>query len=277
MFIYKDWDKFCKNLQDTGYKSEKASSIIEERKNNKFLVLKHDVETNPSKALILAEIENKYGHKGSYYVQAYLLNTVKNVEILKKIKGLGHEVTYHHDVMDSNGGDIGKAKIEFRENLIKFEKHGFKILTVCQHGNPVIVRNGYHSNRDFFRNKDVKNEFSYVTEIMVDFKNKIKQEYKYISDSGYGWKVIFDPENNDLLDSSEKDKKLKDLKEVVEFIKANDRIIISTHPHRWSRNNGEALFVSFSFKVIKFIVKLFLKIPGVRKIMGKFYFLAKKI
>lgn len=61
--------------------------------------MKHDVETNPIKALKLAFIENKYSLVGTYYIQANLLNSDKNVAVLKRIQKLGHEVTYHHDVM----------------------------------------------------------------------------------------------------------------------------------------------------------------------------------
>lgn len=278
MFLYKQWEIFCKELDNNGIHSVTAASLLNENDNKEeFLVLKHDVETNPSKALRLAEIENRYFHKGSYYVQAYLLHDDKNIEVLKKIIDLGHEVSYHHDVMDSNKGDMDKARLEFLRYKKLFEQNGFSVLTVCQHGNPVIERKGYSSNRDFFRDKEIQNEFSSVTEIMVSYKDKLKVSYKYISDAGYGWKVIFDPENNDIYDSSEKNIPIKDLKDVITYVKENHYVIISTHPHRWHSNKYKALLKDSIFKIIKYIAKLLLKIPGMKKVMGRFYFLAKKI
>ncbi|WP_102348315.1 hypothetical protein [Bacillus sp. Marseille-P3661] len=277
MFIYKQWDEFCKKLYNEGFISQTASDLKKNNSDKPFLVLKHDVETNPSKALKLAQIENKYSHKGSYYVQAYLLKRKKHIKTLKKIQELGHEVSYHHDVMDGNKGDIVKAKAEFQRNVDIFQGNGFAIETVCQHGNPVIERNGYYSNRDFFRDNEVAELYHNIDEIMVNFRSRINHNYKYISDAGYGWKIIFDPENNDRIKSSEKDVPLDNLDKVMKIIRTQNSVIISTHPHRWNSSKLNAKFKNIIFKNIKFTAKIMLKMPLMKKIMGRFYYLAKKI
>lgn len=277
MFIYSQWEEFCKKLKDNGITSISAASAQKIKQDRSFLILKHDVETNPSKALKLAQIENKYSHKSSFYVQAYLLNSKKNINILKMIQELGHEVSYHHDVMDSNKGNIEKATKEFQKNLDLFEEHGFPIETVCQHGNPVIEREGYSSNRDFFRDVKTAEIYESISEIMVNFRKRVNVDYKYISDAGYGWKIIFDPENNDVIDSSEMDENLENLDEVIKVINERKAVIISTHPHRWNRNIINARVRNMSFKYIKTIAKLIMKIPFMKKILGRFYYLAKKI
>ncbi len=277
MFIYKQWDEFCKKLKNEGFISITASSVPEKRSDAPFLILKHDVETNPSKALKLAQIESKYSHKGSYYVQAYLLNNNKNISILKKIQELGHEVSYHHDVMDSNKGNLTKANKEFLKNIELFENNGFSIETVCQHGNPVIERDGYSSNRDFFRDTEIAESFKHISEIMVNFKNRINDNYKYISDAGYGWKIIYDPENNDVIESSDKDIALGNLDNVINVIKTQNSLIVSTHPHRWHSNTVNAKVNNITFNIIKTTAKCILKIPFMKKFMGRFYYLAKKI
>lgn len=276
MFIYKYWEVFCKKLCDGGIQSHTAAEVLNLRE-KEFLILKHDVETNPKKALALAKIEAKYGHRGVYYVQAYLLNNPRNVKILKKIKELGHEVSYHHDVMDFAGGDIKSADENFLENLKKFEKNGFSVTTVCQHGNPVIERKGYYSNRDFFRNSDIQSKYKSISEMMVNYKKRLGAEYKYISDAGYGWKIIFDPENNDIVNSEKKDIKLDSLDSVIKIIKENNAVIVSTHPHRWYSGKTAAILKNFIFKIIKNTAKTLIKIPFMKKVMGKFYYLAKKI
>lgn len=277
MFIYKEWDQFCKKLGQYGINSVTASSLIDRTTEKPFLILKHDVETNLVKALKLAEIEHKYSHQGTYYIQAYLLESKKNIKIMKKIQQLGHEVSYHHDVMDSNKGDIEKAELEFMEYCELFEKNGFEIKTVCQHGNPIIERNGYTSNRDFFRNSEIANKYNHVSEIMVDFKARIKTNYKYVSDAGYGWKIIFDPETNDIINSDEKNISLNNLEELIKVVGSGESIIVSTHPHRWQKRYIIAYIKDIVFKVIKQVVKLTIKIPIFKKIMSRYYFLAKKI
>ena len=70
IFIYREWDAFCKELQAKGIHSVTACSVLSEQPQHRFLVLKHDVETDVQRAYQLALIEAKYGHTGTYYVQA---------------------------------------------------------------------------------------------------------------------------------------------------------------------------------------------------------------
>jgi hypothetical protein len=277
MFIYKQWDEFCRKLNEKALTSLTAVSALHENPDEHFIILKHDVETNPKKALRLAQIENSYSLKGSYYVQAYLLHSSKNIEILKRIQELGHEVSYHHDVMDSNKGDIQKAEDEFKKNIEMFERAGFPMQTVCQHGNPVMNRVGYSSNRDFFRNVEMASKYAHITEIMVNFKKRLGRNYRYITDAGYGWKVIFDPETNDFIKSDDKDIPLRALDEVIKVIESGSSVIISTHPHRWHKHVVIGRVKDVQFKAIKTMAKVMLKIPFLKKIMVRFYYLAKKI
>ena len=186
-FIYKEWDNICRELYRNGYISNTAESIINRSMifQDQFITLKHDVETNPKKALELARIESNYGHKGSYYIQVYLLYRKRNLSILKEIQKLGHEVSYHHDVMDYSKGNIEDANKIFSENLKLFQNNGFPIKTICQHGNPMVKRVGYTSNRDFFRNDNIRSKYKDIFDIMVNYRDNINENYKYISDAGY--------------------------------------------------------------------------------------------
>jgi len=162
------------------------------------------VETDVKKAFEIAKIENKYGHRGSYYVQAYLLEDSANVELLKEMQNMGHEISYHYDVMDSCKGNIEKAIVEFDKNKQIFEKNSFLIKTLCQHGNPVIERVGYTSNRDFFRNSSIREKYNDIADIMVNFKESFSTDYLYFSDAGRTFKLIYDPINNDIINSDDK-------------------------------------------------------------------------
>ncbi len=277
IFVYKKWDEFCKKLAQKNLFSITAKSYMNIDSAQKNFVLKHDVETNPANALKMAKIEHKYGHKGSYYVQAYLLEKQENVSVLKEIQNLGHEVTYHHDVMDSSSGDIEKAKSEFQKNVDIFKKNGFDVVTVCQHGNPVIERNGYTSNRDFFRDKTVRGIYPGIYDIMVNYPDHAKK-YDYYSDAGKKFNLIYDPVNNDIIKSDEKNIPYKNLDELFEtLVKSKNNFIISTHPHRWMSSTVKYVFKDMIFKVVKRVAKLLIKIPLLKKIMSKYYYLAKKI
>ena len=274
-FIFKNWDSFCAKLAKSGILSVPANQISADTSN--FLVLKHDVETDVKKALEIAKIEHKYNHRSSFYVQAYLLDSTANIAMLKEMQSMGHEISYHYDVMDSNKGDIEKANSEFSKNKKLFEDNGFFLSTVCQHGNPVAERIGYTSNRDFFRNKDIQQLYPNISDVMVNFKDKIPTNYIYFSDAGRKFNMIFDPINNDITDISDKDVPYENLDELLKIIDIDGRYIISTHPHRWTSSAFIYSIKATSFKIIRFVAKFLLKIPLFKKIMSKFYFLAKKI
>ena len=275
IFTYKAWDEFCRTLSDDGIKSIPAYRITEN--DTGYIVLKHDVETDVSGAYEIAKIEHRYGHRGSYYVQAYLMDDAKNIDHLKRMQEMGHEISYHYDVMDSNKGDIDKALIEFEKNRSTFEKNGFSIRTVCQHGNPVIERVGYNSNRDFFRNEKVQEKYNEISDIMVDYKRKHNTDYSYFSDAGRKFKLIYDPLNNDIIPSDDKNIVYDDLIALYKAINIKEGNIISIHPHRWTKFPVIYILKSGAFKIIKSCAKLLIKIPVLKKIMSRYYYLAKKI
>ena len=120
LFVYKSWENFCKELSAHNIHSIPAREV--HGNSPLYLILKHDVETNVKSAYAIACIEHQYGHRGSFYVQAYLLKSPQNIKLLKRIQEYGHEVSYHYDVMDSTGGDIDKAIEEFEKEHGKIEK-----------------------------------------------------------------------------------------------------------------------------------------------------------
>ena len=273
IFVYKYWDQFCRDLKENGIVSIPAREVKETM--TEFLVLKHDIENTVPKAYKLAEIEKKYGHRGTFYAHAYLLDDPQNVELLRKMQAMGHEISYHYDVMDSNHGNLDGAINEFEVNRKRFESLGFPIITVCQHGNPVVERIGYTSNRDFFRSSRAQALYPNIADIMVDYKEKYRTDYTYFSDAGRKFKMIFDPINNDIVNSDDKNIPYEDLNDLMEALPS--KAIISTHPHRWTDSAASYIVKEKAFKIIKGTAKLAMKVPGVKKIMSRYYYLAKKI
>ncbi len=280
IFTYKRWEAFCRFLDEEGIHSIPAMRLMTESPEGAYVILKHDVETNVANALRMAEIEHSFGHVGSYYVQAYLVKDEKNVSMLKKMQSMGHEISYHYDVMDSTGGDIPAAIEEFQENVLLFEGNGFRLVTLCQHGNPVVERKGYTSNRDFFRNDTVRERYSHMADIMVDFKQKAKgtTDYLYFSDAGRRFQYIYDPITNDITPSDDKNIPFDTPEELMAYVKDQKaNAIISTHPHRWVRSKIKYLIKTAIFKTVRAVAKLLMKIPFMKKFMSRYYYLAKKL
>ena len=270
MFVYSHWERICKELSNT-QNCILANQILDQDQNTKWVVVKHDVETNVAKALKLAKIESKYNIKATYYVQSYLLKD--NKADLKEISSLGHEVSYHYDVLDSNNGNYINATSEFQKTLQDFKELGFVVSTVCPHGNPIINRDGWSSNKDFFRNTDISKKFPEILDIVVHLPSKLEKNYIYISDAAYSWKIISNVEDNDIENKGDE--------EITDFFKVlsenTECLIISTHPHRWQSSIVFVVFKTLFFKIIRFIARLLAKLPFIKNILSRYYYLAKKI
>ncbi len=280
IFTYRYWASFCRQLHEDGIHSIPAKQLMDTRPIGTYLILKHDVETNVGSALRMAQIEHQWGHCGSYYVQAYLLEKEENIAMLRKMQEMGHEISYHYDVMDSNRGHIPGAMAEFEANCRLFENNGFSLSTLCQHGNPVVERKGYTSNRDFFRDPEVQKKYPQLADIMVDFKEKAAgtTAYLYFSDAGRRFKLIHDPVNNDLIPSDDKNIPFDTLQALWDYVQEQQQnCIISTHPHRWVASRVKYVIKTAVFKTVRAIAKLLLKIPGMKKLMSRYYGLAKKL
>jgi len=275
IFVFKAWESFCKKLKEEHLISIPACEVTGEL--GTYLVLKHDVETKVSHAHTIARIEHKYGHRGSYYVQAYLLEDAENVRLLQQMQEMGHEISYHYDVMDSNKGNLQAALCEFEENRKRFESNGFPVITACQHGNPVVERIGYHSNRDFFRSDLVREKYPGIADIMVNFKTHVPTKYGYFSDAGRRFKKIYDPINNDIVKSDDQDIVLANLSEVFAALDKAGGNIVSIHPHRWTESALQYCVKSAVFKTAKTVAKCLMVIPPVKKLMSRYYYLAKKL
>lgn len=272
MFVFSNWDKICNELS-INFRCIRADQILDQDDDAKWLVVKHDVETNVPKALKLAKIEKRYGICATYYVQADLLKD--NYQYLQEIASLGHEVTYHYDVLDACNGDYKAAICLFKQEIEEFKQFGFEVKTVCPHGNPIKIRNGWTSNKDFFRSEEINVLFPNILDIVVHLPKKLKMNYAYISDAGYRWKRIVNVQDNDKKNNGDID--LGDSLLFLDTLKKEQTIILSTHPHRWESSKMKFIFKHTVFNVVRYIARKVSSVHFLKKIMSKYYYLAKKI
>lgn len=277
MFYYKNWERFCKRLSESNLSLCTAEQSLVLPRGKRFVVLKHDVETSVPRAHRLASIEHRYGICGSYYVQAYLMSDSENIRLLKEMQSWGHEISYHYDVLDAHAGNFAAAEEDFQKYMKVFADNGFSFATICQHGNPVKKRVGYTSNRDFFRNKDIRDRYPRLVDMVVNYSHHAVSDYKYISDAGYRWNIITEPETNDL-HPEVKNVRVGSFTDLLKLIVDLDcSFIVSTHPHRWMDKAWKINLKIALFRVVRETVIVVRRIPGVELLLNKFYFLAKKI
>jgi len=277
MPTYKEYIDFCQQICNTGvplYSTEKACENIGGM-DKQFVIIKHDVEDRPEKALEISKIEHSFGITATYYVHSFFLSDPQSVEILREIASLGHEIGYHYDVLDSNDGDKDKAIQEFQESLAQFSNNGFTIKTICPHGNPLKKRIGYSSNKDFFLDVEMQKLFSNLVDVYITFPDMLSKDYLYISDAGYAYS--YRDAKSTKTDDTEELLPLDNKDEIVKMIRDGQSMIISTHSHRYIRFGCMVFMRICLYKAAKFVAKMLYKTSWGKYLIDKLYFIAKKI
>ena len=195
-FTIAKYKLLLESLKGSNYTFQSFNNFLSQSLADNIVILRHDVDLLPQNSLRFAKIQAELGIKGSYYFRA--VPESWNENIIKEIAGLGHEVGYHYENMDTAyrkaKGKRRKYKVEkgsteyaqlidmayedFCINLEKLRKL-VPVSTICMHGSP----------RSQFDNKEIWTKYDYKSlgivgepYFDVDF-NKVF----YLTDTGRRW------------------------------------------------------------------------------------------
>lgn len=199
-------------------------------KPQKFCLVRHDVDRKPHLALEMAMLEHNIGVKSTYYFRAKKCSF--DIDIIKKIADLGHEIGYHYESLSDTNGDIELAVKDFEKNLEEFRKI-VSIKTCSMHGRPLKP----FDNRDIWRVKEnhdyLKHKLGILGEVYLDIDYS---DIAYINDTGRNW-TSGKSNRRDKVDSNIS-ADFKSGEELLNYLNSNphNRICFQIHPERWSNN-----------------------------------------
>ena len=147
-----------------------------EIRNPKLVILRHDVDARPQNSLRFARLQAEQGISGTYYFR--VVPQSYHEPIIREIAGLGHEIGYHYETMDTCKGNVDKAYDEFCRNLEKFRKLT-PIQTISMHGSPMSS----FDNREIWKKYDYR-KLGIIAEPYFDINFN---ELYYITDTGRQW------------------------------------------------------------------------------------------
>ena len=235
--------------------------VLSETINYPVLVIRHDIDAKPERALEMAEIESRVGIKASYY---FRMKTAQS-DIIRQIAAMGHEIGYHYEDLTENKGNTEKAIADFAENL-SFLRQFYPVETIAMHGSPLSCCN----NLDLWKNYDYKN-YGIIAEPYIYLKEKAVSEdaeYYYLTDTARCWngdkynvrdRISGCKNGNSLQISATAD--------LINFLSSKKNkentlnkyfFMITLHPQRWT-NNFAAWTVEFICQKLKNNVKRFMK------------------
>lgn len=235
-FTLRIYRKLLTTLQHSGYHfvtfEQYCESLLEERKEEPFVILRHDVDLKAKNSLRTAQIEHELGIKASYYFR--VVPQSNQPEIIRAITALGHEIGYHYEDMAIAQGDAEQAFAHFKKQLAYFRQF-YPVRTICMHGAPTSKWDG----RKLWKHYDYRQE-GIVGEpyFDVDFSQVF-----YLTDTGRCWdgyKVSVRDKIPQYQDQwTAKGWVYSTTQQLIRAIQKKQlptRIMITTHPQRWTDN-----------------------------------------
>ena len=255
-FTLETYRLLLEQLQAHGYELIRYEQYCEGYRPERFVILRHDVDKKPANSLHTAQIEHSIGAQASYYFRVG--KESNNPSIIRSIAALGHEIGYHYEDMTIANGDVEKAYSHFVTWLNYFRQY-YAVETICMHGAPTNQYDG----RDLWKHYDYK-ELGIIGEPYFDTNFG---EVFYLTDTGRCWdgyKVSVRDKIPVYQDQwVEQGLVYHTTDELIRAVKSGtlpDRIMITTHPQRWTDNRlawaKELLAQSFKNIIKRILIKL---------------------
>ena len=267
-FTLKIYRKLLTTLKEGGFGFQTFEKFLEEP-GERVVVLRHDVDLRQEYAHVMAQLEREIGISGTYFFR--VVRGSYNVDVIRKIHGLEHEVGYHYETMDIAGRSIGRkgdynksdehwervivaAWEEFKVNLHRLREI-VPVRTAAMHGSP----RSRFNNLDLWKRYDYK-ELGIIGEpyLDVDFSDVL-----YLTDTGRRWDGAA-VSVRDRVDSGGAFEGLSfsHTRQIIEAARNGDlppRIMINVHPQRWTNKPmpwiRELVWQNIKNQVKRFLVK----------------------
>lgn len=191
----------------------------------KTVILRHDIDAQPSKALRAAQLEEKYGIKGTYYIRC--TRQVYNIPVLEKIVQAGHEIGYHYENLSKSNGNVSAAISSFEKHLQSLRTL-YPVCTICMHGSPL----SRFDNRALWQHFDYR-DYGILAELYIDTDFT---DIWYATDTGRGWNSKYNIRDKVKSRFTIPVKDTFDLIRLFNTQSLPEQIMITIHPQRWSVN-----------------------------------------
>jgi hypothetical protein len=214
-------------LQQAGFNFYSFEDYCSGKASGKFVILRHDVDLRAGHSLRTAIIESDLNIRASYYFR--VVPQSNQPRKILAIASLGHEIGYHYEDLSICNGNIGQAIAHFEKQLAHFRQF-YPVKTVCMHGSPTSK----YDNRALWKKYNYR-DFGIIGEPYFDVNF---EDVFYLTDTGRCW----DGEKfsvRDKVQSSYTRSYHSSFEIIADVNNLPDKIMITTHPQRWTNNYGE--------------------------------------
>lgn len=225
-FTLKKYKELLKELKNCGYSFYTLLDYFERsgELDDKFVILKHDVDRLPSNSVLTARIEHEHNIRGTYYFR--IVPQSFHEQKIYEIKNLGHEIGYHYEDLALAKGNYDMAMAGFEKNLALLRKL-YPVQTIAMHGSPLSK----YDNRLLWNKYNYRN-FDIVAEPTLDVDYS---KIFYLTDTGRRW----DGEKMSIRDKiqTKTNRSFHLTNDIIRALKENtfpEQVIFNVHPQRWN-------------------------------------------
>jgi hypothetical protein len=182
-FTFAAFDEFCGRIAHTSVYTVADYLARSAPPSTPFVILRLDVDYREAHAVQMALIAQRYHLRGSFYFRNR--HGLFDLDAMRRIAALDHEVGYHFETLDICGGDLEAAESLFLDHLDQLRSAGLTVRTVAAHGSPPTAPT-YRSNLDLVSRSSRLLERAGIlgeTTLSIDFT-----QITYTSDATWRWR-----------------------------------------------------------------------------------------
>lgn len=244
-FRIEDYEKICKSIYESKYKTYTLRQYFEEKPKKDFIIMRHDVDYNIDDALKIAEIELSYGVNSTFFIRLNNRTTRKKINQLRNITS---EIGLHYDALVKTNSEVKRALTIFRYQM-KFLNSIIEVKTISPHGSSTKRT----QNTELLEKMNL-NQFNLLGDAMisVDF-----EKIPYYTDAGRTWNLNKN-KLNDFPNIVIKDYKYVDKSsELCSLISREyyDAFYLSSHPELWTSSFPQNIFKEIKYGYFRFLIK----------------------
>ena len=214
----------CKEIQSNGYVFITFQDYCRNKRPDKFVIMRHDVDRDAFSALSIAKFEHSLGVTASYYFRC-IKNSFSS-EIISELIRLGNEIGYHYETLVKAHGDYNKAILLFEFEINKLKEIA-DVKTICAHGSPFSK----WDSKTLWEHYDYK-KYGILGEPYLSINYN---EVLYLTDTGRTWSSAVANVRDKV--TSKLPNTYKSTFDIIHALKNNElpsMLLINIHPHRWN-------------------------------------------
>lgn len=220
VFSYNNYRKICEYIRQEGNLLDYEDIL--KQKPERFVILRHDVEFSPKRALDLAAVEHEQEVTSTFFFQvtnnSYNVLSGRNLDICRQIRDLGHKIGLHFHLNGMTNLELIKERIGYEAELLSHYL-GFAIDRFSFHRPPALVLENDLAI-DGLINAYAPAFFTYYSNTSTPPHLNIK----YVADSKNAWQYT-----------------APYLYPTREFFAAFDKIQLLCHPYSWTDTGYDTL------------------------------------